>query len=70
MSQYGRIHESIYAIRKRLADELGVAPSDLIRLSQSIQLAAQLESDRQRTIGSLLSSWADLEAEAARLGEP
>ena len=67
MSKYGHIHDSISAVRRKLADTLGVLPADLSRLHQAIRLAAELEVARTRRIGELLATWAELEAEAAKL---
>lgn len=67
MSKYGRIHESITTVRKKLADTLGVPSADLSWLHRSIRLASELEVARAKRIGELLATWAELEAEAAKL---
>jgi hypothetical protein len=63
MSEYGRLWEQIAEVRRDLAMLMGAEPGELNRLSEAIELCAA----RGRRIASLLSRWAAIEEQMAKL---
>ncbi len=63
MSEYGRLWQQIAEVRKDLVMLTGAEPGELGRLSEAIELCAA----RERRIASLLSKWATIEEQVAKL---